>query len=104
MRLARGLPCNTKLGFFPSSNRQLEALKGLEILQNTPDGHLRYRLSFPGQYVFQVFNLQGALITSNTAQQGDNELILNTATKGFFLFRIVDLKNLRYASIRLQKY
>ncbi len=96
--------CDTKLGFFASSNRQLKALEDLEILQNTPDGHLRFRLALPGQYVFQVFNLQGALIAANTAGQGENEFILNTAAKGLFLFRILDLENRKQVSIRLQRH
>jgi hypothetical protein len=86
--------CKRKPGLIIiDKSTEIKELVDFQLLNNSGDGNIAFRLDTPGRYRCQVFDAMGRLLQSPSVSQGVNNVSLADAPKGIYILHIYDLEN-----------
>ncbi len=94
--------CKRKPGeIIIDQSTEIKELVGFQLLNNSGDGNIAFRLDTPGRYQCQVFDAMGRLLQSPSVSQGVNKVSLTDAPKGIYILHIYDLENQQQMGLKV---
>ncbi|AEE53189.1 T9SS type A sorting domain-containing protein [Haliscomenobacter hydrossis] len=85
----------------PVSTQEIKELKGIQLIQNSGDGNILFRLEDPGKYSCKLYNALGGVVQSHTAVQGDNRLSLTELPKGIYFLQVYELESQKQKTLKV---
>jgi hypothetical protein len=83
---------------------EIKELVGFQLLNNSGDGNIAFRLETPGRYQCQVFDATGRRLQSPPVSQGVNKVSLTDAPKGIYILHIYDLENQQQMGLKVVRH